>query len=161
VNLALGQQQTGAKVTGGFQRVGRFQTLLPMGVNGEDADAALAKAFGSEVPASTTAGSVRSKGTVVATPAATVTLNPDIWAQAHVTPGLPPDARSSLPRQGGQPLNPSLFSDGRIRMIPIKGDLYRLVTEGANGAEGNVLDSSGYQYVFSLKKLIAAAQAAQ
>mgnify|MGYP000848976313 FL=1 len=144
VQAALGQKtdKRGA-LTGGIQEVGGNDVLLPVGVAGIALDAALDKAF--------TGGPKPEQSFLESLDMFSGSYLPQhdaaMWAKA--------DAKSP-PMLGGKPLDYSTFSNGHLRLIPVKGNTYRMQVETGKGGITDVRDADGGLFLFDAAKLAGA-----
>jgi hypothetical protein len=140
VQAALGQKTDKRVVTGGIQEVGGNDVLLPVGVAGIALDAALDKAF--------TGGPREAPSTWdILMFNAGPKHDAAMWAKA--------DAKSP-PMLGGKPLDYSTFSNGHLRLIPVKGNTYRMQVESGKGGITDVRDADGGLFLFDAAKLAGA-----
>lgn len=144
VQIAMGQTTNKrGKKTGGVQPVMGRQTLLPMGMNGDDVDAKLRMAMGGEPAAGSFIGDL-------------LTPIPHGMFRAQVdTAAIWEEAGASAPMFNGKPIPQRYVNDDAIRIIAVGGNLYRM--EIGNGeARWPVEDADGNVLFFDLPKLMEA-----
>lgn len=150
---ALGQStdMNGLK-RGGIQEVLGEKTLLPLGVNGEEANAALFSSLG--IPAGG-GGLMESLMDAPINMAKAILgvepeINAEAWAEAtpHIEGG-------SAPMFNGKPIPADYFQKGGVRMVPANGNLYRMEIGGA-GASFPAEDANGNVLFFDLEALVEA-----
>lgn len=142
VQSALGQSTNKrGKVTGGVQTVGDNPVLLPPSVSGEAAQNALQSAFSSGQRDLSGLGAFAQIGAAL--------LGQDTAGE------LPQQwIGDNMPMLGGKPLNPKLFNNGNIRLVPTKGSSYRMEVT-TNGAVTDARNAAGGIFEFDLSELIA------
>jgi hypothetical protein len=142
VQSALGQSKNRRGQTlGGVQSIGSNPVLLPPGVSGEEADRALGLAFSSGVAAMSPLESFAQIG-------ATFLGQGNQAASKQVWPD------DNVPMLGGEPLNPSLFHRGHVRLVPTNGTSYRMEIV-TNGGVQDARNAAGGTFEIDLSKLIA------
>lgn len=142
VQSALGQTTNKrGKVIGGVQPIGDNPVLLPPGISGEDAQHALEMAF--------SAGQRNLSPMEGFAQIGAALLGQDTIGQ------LPQEwVGGNTPLLGGKPLNPKLFNNGNIRLVPSTGSSYRIEVV-TNGAVTDARNAAGGIFEFDLSELIA------
>lgn len=145
VQQALGQTTSKrGDVLGGVQRVAGSDVLLPPGVSGAALDEAISGGFApvKEMGAWDNFGAIW--GGVDRRPVA------DIWGAAGIG-----QSKGSIPMMGGEPVPASLFSDGRVRLVPTANGAYRMQVQVGGGVR-DVLNANGTVFQFDAQALIDA-----
>ena len=157
IQTALGQGKNGrGQITGGVQEIMGHNTLLPVGMVGEDVNKALLASVGTQQAAGLSLGLnglTPSVGFSFGdTPVTPEKIN-DAWAAATARDGF----EGSVPLFNGQPIPARYVDSGNVRLIPAGANGYRMeITSGiatmpAEDADGNIL-------FFDLEKLVEAMQ---
>jgi hypothetical protein len=140
IQRALGQKENRrGKKTGGVQEVAGNSVLLPVGVSGKDANAALEKAFRKKLP----------DGAMAATAAAIFGGHDLELAQQEVWIGASAGGAAPL-------IDSSFVRNENIRLVSIGGNNYRMEVVLPSGVSFNVEDTDGNVFFFDLPKLIEA-----
>lgn len=145
VQTAFGQSKNRKnELTGGIQKIGNNDVLLPIDVSGDALTASLEKAFTTgPKPEQTFWQSLdMSNSSYEPKP------NPDMWLKAGA---------KSVPMHGGAPLDYSAFNKGHVRLTPVSGGMYAMQIE-VGDTISDVQDADGNVLTFDLKKMIGAAQ---
>lgn len=140
VQQALGQETKRGRVTGGVQEVGGFQTLLPLGISGEDISAGVSVALGREGKISM----LDPYGSIFQTPA--IEAKPDIWG-------------GKVPMLGGEPIKAEWWDRGLLRMVPVRGKTYRMEVVIDGSVKGDVRDADGNVFTFDAEAVAKAGYA--
>lgn len=163
VQRALGQSTSPrGEVTGGIQDILGFQTLLPVGVSGKDANQVLHIALTGDMdwgadPASKVANWLMDRGSDLFRLVTGEDKDPlqekinDAWVQASRRPGPDGEGRlGSVPMWNGKPLDPSVVGE-TLRFVAVGGNTYRMQI-----GQYDVQDANGNVYFFDLAKLMEA-----
>jgi hypothetical protein len=147
IQSALGQATNKKmEVTGGVQSVGGYDVLLPLGMTSEAAEGALGVAFG------TTMAGRRGHNMIQSPALADMPVETaDFWAKAG-----PYGQPGSIPMMGGEPVSPSHFANGRLRITPVSGSVYRMDYVSGDGLPIQVRDEKGGAFIFDLDALTEA-----
>lgn len=142
VQTVLGQATNKrGEVTGGIQTVGGHSTLLPVGVSGKRADAAIRSSLGGLPHGGGFAGGMANLGALWA--GERPELNAEAWTAAA----------GSVPMINGQPIPRDFIDSGSLRIVPLYGDTYWMEVGGVQ-----VQDGDNNLFYFDLKKLIEATE---
>jgi hypothetical protein len=138
MQMALGQStDRKGELRGGVQKVGGYQTLLPPGVSGKEAERALGMAITNRPRTQ-----VEMLGAIsvpfMAPFQRLEVINDGFWAKMGSTPQV--DA--------------SYFARDMVRIVPVSGTTYTLRVEA--GESFDVLGDDGLPFVFDINKLIEA-----
>lgn len=140
VQAALGQSRNRKnELTGGVQKIGNNDVLLPIGVSGDALTDSLEKAFTTgPKPEQTFWQSLDMfNSSYGAQP------NPDMWLKAGA---------KSAPK-----MDYSAFNKGHVRLTPVRGNIYSMQIE-VGDTVSDVQDAEGNVLTFDVMKLIEAAQ---
>ena len=145
VNAALGQStDRRGRTTGGVQSVSGFDTYLPVGVSGDDVQAALELGFGGVGELPSTWDLITSFGQSTEG----MGSNSDIWEQIG----------SSVPMLGGEPIPRKYFDNGNIRISSAGNGYYRMDVVMGQGTFLQARDENGNPLTFDLKALVEASK---
>lgn len=142
LQLALGQSTNRrGQTTGGVQKVSGQPVLLPVGVAGEDVEAALHKGLGKPQP------SMMEVLTFSAPDPEAWAGNADFWSKVG----------SGMPMLGGRPVTEAMLRKGNVRIVPA-GKLYRMETVINGAPVSDVRDGTGNLFRFDMQALLDAAR---
>ncbi|GGE29895.1 hypothetical protein GCM10011360_17450 [Primorskyibacter flagellatus] len=150
VQTALGQAKNKrGQLTGGVQKVMDHDTLLPIGVSGEDLDAAIRKSMrGLPHEGKGFAAGMANMGAALL---GSFTTDDAAWTAATAREGF----EGGPPLYNGKPIPPKYVGDGNIRIVPAAGNLYRMeIISGSSVL--NAEDADGNVFFFDPKKLMEA-----
>lgn len=147
IQAALGQSTNKrGEVTGGVQEVMGRNTLLPIGVSGENADKMVRDALGG--------AEVSFFQRLSAGPGSMQTEQPSFdsaWIEASTRHGY----EGSTPMHNGKPIPSNIVRDDNVRMIPAGPNGYRMeIMSGSSVID--VQDENGNVFFFDLQKLMGA-----
>ncbi len=158
IQKALGQvsKQNGKIVTGGVQEIMGHNTLLPVNVRGDEANAALRSSLGGNVAdPSTVSGTFKAIGQAAF--GGDPIDNTNVWDSMTLTRtvnGRPTEVRMGQPLLYGEPIPQKLVDGGNVRIVPYQGYYRMEVTSGETVL--NVENAEGKLFIFDLQQLMEA-----
>jgi hypothetical protein len=139
VQKALGQSERRGKLTGGVQTILGGDTLLPIGVSGEEVERAVKSAFG-VMPPSLIGRLMTGPGSLGQA------ISDNIWS-----------AVGGAPLHNGKPIPMDYAAKDKLRLVPSGGNLYRIeIMAGADPIPAQ--DAEGNVFFFDVQKLLEAAR---
>lgn len=136
MQMALGQDvDRNGRVTGGVQSIGGNSVLVPVGVSGDDAGKAIARALGSDEQFMF--GPFGPVQTAVGVPA-----DPSLWG-------------GKTPMIGGEPITSAMWDKGILKLVPAGKNGYRMEVVIQGEAKDDVRDQDGNVFFFDLGAMAA------